>query len=116
MTTWVKKWEVESLSEDKTYVVSIDAYGNYGCSCPVWKFKRRECKHIKEVQNGGGRLFAPMEEEKTYKPVKPRTRRKVKDINLTESRDDAEREEKPVELSKELTLAERIKQGATWRI
>lgn len=50
---WVKRWEVEG-SSGNTYVVAIDDDGNYGCSCPVWKFRRLECKHILQVKANGG--------------------------------------------------------------
>lgn len=46
---WVKKWEVKG-SDGKTYVVSVDKNGEFGCSCPVWRFKRRECKHIQSIK------------------------------------------------------------------
>ena len=46
---WVKKWEVNG-SNDEIWVVSQDREGNFGCSCPVWKFKRHECKHIQEIK------------------------------------------------------------------
>jgi hypothetical protein len=49
---WIKRWKVPSHSSDKVYTVAQDATGEYGCSCPVWKFKRQECKHIKEVKDG----------------------------------------------------------------
>jgi len=52
---WVKRWQVPSESDpDKTYTVAVDANGNYGCSCPVWKFRRLQCKHIDFVLSGGG--------------------------------------------------------------
>jgi len=47
---WIKKWEVESKSSGNIYVVAQDKDGNYGCSCPVWKFKRQECKHIRQIK------------------------------------------------------------------
>lgn len=52
---WVKRWEVPSSSGNGIWVVAIDINGNYGCSCPVWKFRRQECHHIKLVKMGGGR-------------------------------------------------------------
>jgi hypothetical protein len=30
----------------------VDEKGEYACSCPVWKFRRRECKHIDLVRAG----------------------------------------------------------------
>lgn len=50
---WKTRWKVPSESDpDKEYTVAQDAEGEYGCSCPVWKFKRRECKHIQAVKDG----------------------------------------------------------------
>ena len=50
MAKWVKKWDVDG-SNGNVYVVSIDDEGNYGCSCPVWKFKRKTCKHITYIMD-----------------------------------------------------------------
>lgn len=47
-----QRWEVPSDSQpDKKYVVSI-RNGEWQCSCPVWIFRRQECKHIKRMKNG----------------------------------------------------------------
>lgn len=54
MAKWVKKWTVPSSSSDKEYIVAIDKDGNYGCSCPVWIFRRKECHHIQAVKDGVG--------------------------------------------------------------
>ena len=51
---WVKRWRVPSSSGEGHWIVAIDKDGNYGCSCPVWKFRRQECHHIKQVKAGGG--------------------------------------------------------------
>lgn len=51
---WVKRWEVPKSTDNGTWIVAIDKEGNYGCSCPVWKFKRQECHHIKQVKLGYG--------------------------------------------------------------
>ena len=51
---WIKKWKVQSSSGNGNYIVSIDINGNYGCSCPVWKFRRQECHHIKQIKLLGG--------------------------------------------------------------
>ena len=53
---WLKRWEVPRSSGDGNWIVAIDKDGNYGCSCPVWKFKRQECHHIKLVKQGNGVL------------------------------------------------------------
>lgn len=58
---WVKKWNVPG-SNNNTWVVSQDADGNYGCSCPDWKFRRhKECKHIDLVKTGGASETASLE-------------------------------------------------------
>ncbi len=49
MSKWIKKWSVPG-SSGTVWVVSVDEKGEYACSCPVWKFKRRECKHIDLVK------------------------------------------------------------------
>lgn len=54
---WVKRWEVPKSSGDGDWIVAIDKNGDYGCSCPVWKFKRQECHHIKLVKMGGGDII-----------------------------------------------------------
>ena len=52
MSKWVKRWEINSRTKyGSTHTVAMDAQGNFGCSCPVWKFKRRECHHILAVKN-----------------------------------------------------------------
>lgn len=53
---WIEKWNVTSESNpNKTYVVSLSELGIWGCSCPVWKFRRQECKHIQQIKNNGGK-------------------------------------------------------------
>lgn len=47
--TWIKKWEVGGT--DKVWIVSLSDTGTWGCSCPVWKFKRVECHHIDSVRS-----------------------------------------------------------------
>jgi len=48
---WVSRWYVKSHSSDREYVVSLADDGEtWGCSCPHWKFRRAECKHIREVK------------------------------------------------------------------
>lgn len=48
-TKWVQKWLVHSRSSENVYTVSRDANNNFGCSCPAWKFQRKQCAHIDEV-------------------------------------------------------------------
>ena len=52
MPKWIEKWEVPSSSSDKNWIVSRAEDDSYGCSCPVWKFRRQECHHIKLVKSG----------------------------------------------------------------
>lgn len=54
---WIKRWEIPKSSSDGHWIVAIDKNGNYGCSCPVWKFKRQECHHICLVKNGNGLII-----------------------------------------------------------
>ena len=55
---WIRKWVVGSESGPGSYIVAQDKEGNWGCSCPAWKFRRKTCKHILEVMGGGGRTLA----------------------------------------------------------
>lgn len=71
---WVKKWEVPSSTGRGSWIVAQDEQGNYGCSCPIWKFQRKECKHIAEIKATGGRNAAVKERPeyvlaKVYKPT-----------------------------------------------
>ena len=83
MSVWVEKWEVDG-SNGKTWVVAKDTDGNYGCSCPVWKFKREECKHIRKVLAG---VIAPMpdvrDEELKYAFRIQAAEEKVKKARIT---------------------------------
>lgn len=48
---WVKKWDVPSTTNrSKAYIVAMNDQGGYGCSCPAWKFRRLQCKHIQRIQ------------------------------------------------------------------
>ena len=60
MCTWVRKFEVESHSSDKKYIVSLGDDGSFGCSCPAWIFSkggRKDCKHIDEVRSNYNRGY-----------------------------------------------------------
>jgi|SRR5579871_5737401 len=50
---WVNHWEVIGTS-GKPYIVSKRASGDWGCSCPAWKFQkggnRKDCSHILQKQ------------------------------------------------------------------
>jgi hypothetical protein len=50
MARWVRGWDVESDSSDTIYRVSVSDNEEWGCSCPVWKFRRVECKHIMKIK------------------------------------------------------------------
>ena len=50
MSKWVKRWRVEG-SNDNEYIVAQGEMGKFGCSCPAWKFRQIECKHIKYIKN-----------------------------------------------------------------
>jgi hypothetical protein len=46
------RWEVESNTSNRLYVVSIKKEdGSFGCSCPAWKFQRKECDHLRQVRD-----------------------------------------------------------------
>ena len=47
---WIRRWKIRNSKDTGDWTVAIDEDGNYGCSCPVWKFKRKECKHIRFVK------------------------------------------------------------------
>lgn len=50
MAKWKQKWEVPRSQGEGVWVVSQAEDGNWGCSCPRWKFKREHCHHIVAVQ------------------------------------------------------------------
>lgn len=50
---WIAKWVVPGSKRGSEWVVAINNYGEFGCSCPVWKFKRQECKHILRIRMQG---------------------------------------------------------------
>ena len=58
---WAKRWKVPKSDGDGSWTVAIDKEGNYGCSCPAWKFQklpfaeRIACHHIIEIQGNGGK-------------------------------------------------------------
>lgn len=49
---WIEKYEVPKSKGTGSWIVSKSDTGQWGCSCPVWKFKREECKHIGAVKEG----------------------------------------------------------------
>jgi hypothetical protein len=47
---WVDRWSVQSESDPtKFYTVARSEEGDFGCSCPQWKFRHIICKHIEGV-------------------------------------------------------------------
>ena len=71
MAKWIKKWDVQG-SKGNTYTVSLGDDGSYGCSCPVWKFRREECKHIKQVKSTNV-MGMPIDKPKKAKVEKPKS-------------------------------------------
>lgn len=51
---WIQRWYVTKSTGDGQWCVALDRDGIYGCSCPVWKFKKQECKHIRGIKSGMG--------------------------------------------------------------
>lgn len=49
---WRDQWVVPSSDGSKSYTVSLDFEGEYACACPRWIFRREECRHIQDVQDG----------------------------------------------------------------
>ena len=49
---WIQRWYVSKSTGDGQWCVAVDRDGIYGCSCPVWKFKKQECKHIRGIKAG----------------------------------------------------------------
>lgn len=46
---------IRSFSDpSKSYIVTQKEDGTWQCSCPVWIYRRKICKHIRAVQNGEG--------------------------------------------------------------
>lgn len=48
--TWIKRWEVNG-TDGHIWIVALGDDGKWGCSCPVWKFKRVECHHIDMIRS-----------------------------------------------------------------
>lgn len=46
---WMQRYSVPRSHGDGTWTVAKDAKGAWGCSCPRWRFKREQCKHIQAV-------------------------------------------------------------------
>ncbi len=54
-----RQWVVESSSGRGRYTISENFDGTFECSCRGWTghYPRTDCKHIREVQAGGGKSF-----------------------------------------------------------
>jgi len=47
----VNQWDIPSSSDpSKVYTVTKKANGNFECTCPQFKFRRKICKHITECK------------------------------------------------------------------
>lgn len=47
--TWINRFEIESASSDRIYVIAQRAnLSEWGCSCMAWK-RYRHCKHLNAV-------------------------------------------------------------------
>lgn len=70
MSRWVQSWNIEGSKGD-IYKVSVDQNGCYGCDCPVWKFKRQECKHILKLKYilGQDSMIAPVRQPEPVRQV-----------------------------------------------
>jgi hypothetical protein len=68
---WIEKWNVPSSSSNRTYVVSVADNGEWGCSCPSWKFHRRICKHIQHITESLHRTHKKNQENLILKTLKP---------------------------------------------
>ena len=51
---WIKRWKIPKSNGNGFWTIAIDKNGNYGCSCPVWIYRRLECHHIIQVKRNGG--------------------------------------------------------------
>ena len=68
---FVERYEVDSFDPRRAgtvYIVALNQNGSWECSCPVYKFKRIECKHVRAV------VESRREEDRTpvRRPRRPR--------------------------------------------
>ncbi len=47
---WIHRYSVPSSRSDALYTVAEKDDGTWGCTCPVFKFRHIECKHIEAVK------------------------------------------------------------------
>ncbi len=119
MSKWIEKWQVPSSSDpSKTYTVSKNEEGGYGCSCPAWTRARRECRHIRDVL--AGRVTSRAErvpvideselltiEEPVGLPDAP---------DLSELLGGPSKEERARTIEESRPFLERIRDSAPWRL
>ena len=43
------EWKMKSSKGDKEYTIKFNN-GNYTCNCPQFLFRKKECKHIKDIK------------------------------------------------------------------
>jgi hypothetical protein len=44
---YTRRFEVDSFTHSgQHYVVALNLNGNWECSCPVYIYRRRQCKHV----------------------------------------------------------------------
>lgn len=73
---YVARWEVESHSSERKYIVSMKNDGTWACDCPFWKFHKAPkpiCKHIEGVQREEPRATAEKVAEVHKVATKPQT-------------------------------------------
>ena len=77
--TFIDRYEVDSHSDpNKHYTVALSARGVWECSCPIWIYKRKQCKHIDEVLN-----WKASTARTPTTPTKPRPKPKPTPVALT---------------------------------
>lgn len=47
---WIARYSIPRSTGTGTWTVAQHKNGSWGCSCPRYRFKREQCKHIDEVQ------------------------------------------------------------------
>lgn len=56
------------INKPREYIVSETLEGKWECSCPAWKFRRKQCHHIKEAKKNPKKYEISVEfTEKTSK-------------------------------------------------
>jgi len=45
-----KVWRVKSFSSENYYIVKRNTDSSWECSCPHFKYRKKECKHIKKIK------------------------------------------------------------------